>query len=116
MAKGHSNPVRLGGGPLKLVDFRLGIINKDGIANGFGERLDIPDESGFIVASRTEMSGRVGGPSESVDDAGVSAEFGSRNRRNADIEDDGFAGIHAHGGEIVVVLSVPANAEKRARC
>ena len=108
-------PVWLRGSPLYLVDLPLsGRVGQDGILDGAGHLLDVPDESLMIVSRGADVTGGVRGPGDTVNTGPVVVQSGHWSAGHPDVQDDHLGGVHGHGGKIVGVLFVPGQSEERS--
>lgn len=164
------DPVGLRGGPLHVVDLPFGRVGQDGVLDGPGHLLDVPDQGLVVVrcgrgwggrretftpVSQTEIfkfpSGAVTccadvtrgmrRPGDAVDTSAMVVEPRHGRARHAHVQDDHLKrrreerlrlalkkiplwcvqkggekhlhAIHGHGGQIVGVLLIPAEAEER---
>ena len=107
------DPVRLRGTPLDRVDLPLGGgVGQDGVLDGAGHLLYVPDEGLVVVARRADVAAGVGCPRNAVDAGSVVVESGHGGAGDAHVQDDDLAGVHGHGGQVVGVLLIPGQPQQ----
>lgn len=65
------DPVRLGRGPLHIVDLPFSCVGQDRVLDGPRHLLDVPDEGLMVIRCSADVAGRVWGPGNAIDTCSV---------------------------------------------